>query len=150
MSYENDPRLEIPSKIGEPIQELVTERELWREERDTPEWKEVHDKADDLRQHLLDKVLPEAKEKGDPLALRTYTAAGDLATAVCVLLEEPDLIVAPSRNVGIGPELDAGDARWFLGSTIINALEQLGYPVDRFRDDVKRVTLQDEIEQNQE
>lgn len=129
----------IPPESGQPIQELVTERDLWREEKNTPEWQALHDKTVEAKKNIRDILIP--KSDGNPLAERTYYAAENLAGALNILLEEPDSILAPERNMGSGPEPDQGSARWPFARRLVSTLDSMGFSVDDIMDQINKQSV---------
>ena len=112
-----------------PMSEVVDEKEEWRKERDTPEWREIHGKVKELSNILTRDQCPKAQREGNPLAIKTYRAARNLTVALAILLEEPNNIVIPDQSEPDIEDGDLGDARVPFLNKIKSVLKTLGYPI---------------------
>ena len=135
MENKTEPTGLLPN--SEPIKsELVSEKDVWRQERETPRWKDVHGLANQLKTKLRDESRPGVRSESNPnpLAEKTYGAAYRLANAIAVLLEEPNNIMATSQSEVNIEEGDLGDAREPFARQVLGSLKKLGYSPEELRD----------------
>jgi hypothetical protein len=113
--------------------EVVLERELWQEVRQSEEWQEIHGYAKQVYEELMPGGQFERKmrQEGNLFGRQVVAATVRLAENVAILLEEPDNLLAPERNADIPMEGDFGSvARDSFVRNIKGALEILGFSLE--------------------